>query len=142
MHIGNRTFAPSLAGTLATILMVPLLSSLGVWQLHRAEEKRVLAQLAASGERNLVPLTAASVPQLNRYQHVKVQGHYDGTRQVLLDNMPAQSGAAGYRVLTPFILADSHVVLVDRGWVPLGKTRAELPSVDLPNSTASVTITG
>jgi surfeit locus 1 family protein len=138
----NRTFAPTLAGTLATIVMVPLLSSLGVWQLHRAQEKRGLAQLAALGERTVVPLTAATLPQLNRYQHVKVQGRYDGTRQVLLDNMPSHTGAPGYRVLTPLILADAHVVLIDRGWVPLGRSRADLPAIDLPHDTAPMTIAG
>jgi surfeit locus 1 family protein len=142
MRIANRTFAPGLAGTLATIVMVPLLASLGVWQLHRAQEKRELAQLAVSGGRNVVTLTAANVPQLNRYQHVNVQGRYDATRQVLLDNMPARSGAPGYRVLTPFILADSHVVLVDRGWAPLGKSRTDLPAIDMPNNTTPVRITG
>jgi len=138
----KRTFAPSLAATLATLVMVPLLSSLGVWQLHRAQEKRALAELAAAGERNTVELTAVSLPQLNRYQRVKVQGRYESKRQILLDNMPSQSGAPGYRVLTPFMLADAHMILVDRGWVPLGRSRAELPDIDLPDNAAPVTIAG
>jgi len=49
---------------------------------------------------------------------------------VLIDNMPAANGAAGYRVLTPLERADGHgIVLVDRGWVPMGLTRDRLPDV-------------
>ena len=52
-------------------------------------------------------------------------------RQVLLDNMPSRStGRPGYRVLTPLQRADGRGwVLVDRGWVPLGASREDLPDV-------------
>ena len=44
--------------------------------------------------------------------------------------MPSATGRPGYRVLTPLPRADGRGwVLVDRGWVPLGATREELPDV-------------
>ncbi len=67
---------------------------------------------------------------LPRYQHVTVRGHFDPARQVLLDNMPSSAGQAGYRVLTPFVRPGSaKLLLVDRGWVPLGLSRDKLPDV-------------
>jgi surfeit locus 1 family protein len=42
---------------------------------------------------------------------------------------PGAAGRPGYRVFTPFRLQDDSWVLVDRGWLPLGATRAELPDV-------------
>ena len=44
--------------------------------------------------------------------------------------MPSQAGKPGYRVLTPFRRDDSDtLLLVDRGWVPLGASRSVLPPV-------------
>ena len=58
--------------------------------------------------------------------------------QLLLDNRTYQ-GHAGYHVLTPLRLAESDaVVLVNRGWVPLGKSRAELP--ELPGTDGEVLV--
>jgi surfeit locus 1 family protein len=61
---------------------------------------------------------------------VRLRGTYDASRQILLDNMPSSAGRPGYRVLTPLERSGAlGWVLVDRGWVPLGTTRAELPEV-------------
>jgi surfeit locus 1 family protein len=56
--------------------------------------------------------------------------------------MPASKDAAGfskpgYRVLTPLITA-THIVLVDRGWVPLGRTREELPDIQVADRVRAV----
>jgi surfeit locus 1 family protein len=77
-----------------------------------------------------VDATGLGFDELARYQHVRLRGSYDATRQILLDNMPSVSGQPGYRVLTPLERADGRGwVLVDRGWVPLGATREDLPDV-------------
>jgi len=69
---------------------------------------------------------------LARYQRIRLRGSYDPTRQILLDNMPSVAGQPGYRVLTPFKRADGRGwVMVDRGWVPLGDSRAVLPDVSV-----------
>ena len=42
-------------------------------------------------------------------------------------------GRVGYHVLTPLRLAQGNaVVLVNRGWVPQGATRADLPALPAP----------
>ena len=67
-------------------------------------------------------------PQVARYPYVEAVGSYDETRQILIDNM-VEGERAGYYVITPFALQGGGWVLVNRGWVPLGKTRAERPAI-------------
>ena len=44
----------------------------------------------------------------------------------------ARTGRPGFRVLTPLQRSDGMGwVLVDRGWVPLGATREQLPDVSV-----------
>jgi surfeit locus 1 family protein len=127
MKLGNRTFAPRPFTTLLTIALIAMLIALGRWQLHRAEEKRVLFDSFAAGgdATRLIDLQSPEVP---RYQHVEANGHYDGTRQILIDNM-VNAERAGYFVITPFALQGGGWVLVNRGWVPLGHSRAERPVI-------------
>ncbi len=74
------------------------------------------------------------------YRPVKVNGHYDSDHQFLLDNQVYQ-GKAGYFVLTPLLLKqENKAVLVNRGWVVLGKTRANLPDVSVPQH--EITLSG
>jgi surfeit locus 1 family protein len=114
--------------TLLTIVLVALLISLGRWQLRRAEEKQVLFDSFAAGTDATQRIDVAT-PHLRRYQHVEASGHYDQARQVLIDNMVNTAGRAGYFVITPFALAGGGWVLVNRGWVPLGASRAERPAI-------------
>lgn len=129
ISVGKRVFAPKLVPTLATLVLLPLFFSLGNWQLHRAAEKRELAAEVTRGSHSSADLTANNVDSLMRYQHVQARGQYVPDQQVLLDNMPSMDGSPGYRVLTPLLLDTGQLLLVDRGWVPLGATREQLPDV-------------
>lgn len=127
VSFGSRTFSPRPFTTLLTILLIVMLISLGRWQLHRAADKRVLYDsFAAGGE--AVRAVDAQTPKLPRYQHIEAAGHYDGARQVLIDNM-VNGERAGYFVITPFALTGGGWLLVNRGWVPLGQTRADRPVI-------------
>ena len=128
--IGQREFAPRPWAALATVPVLALFVSLGFWQIDRAEEKRNLVTEFAAGREILTVGPGVDIADLPRYQRIRLAGRYDPGRQVLLDNMPSAGGAPGYRVLTPLIRADGGgIVLVDRGWVPLGPSRDELPDV-------------
>lgn len=114
---------------------------LGVWQLHRAAEKQALLTQFESGEINTVATVAMSsgdTDSLPRYQRVELHGRYDGEHQVLLDNMPSAQGQAGYRVLTPVALEQGGWLLVDRGWLPLGATRSELPDTTIDDKARTI----
>lgn len=131
VRIGRRLFAPSLYAIAATVAALTGFAGLGFWQLDRAAEKRALLAEYANGQRTMVALAAASAAILPRYQRVTADGRFDATRQVLLDNMPSGTGAPGYQVLTPFLLDGGGIVLVNRGWIPLGRNRNELPALDV-----------
>ena len=125
---GSRIFAPRPFTTLAMLAVFALLICLGRWQLHRAAEKRALFDAFERGADATRQLGAATGP-LPRYQHVQAIGRYDGSRQILIDNMVGPDGRAGYDVITPFALDGGGWLLVNRGWVPLGASRDDRPAV-------------
>jgi surfeit locus 1 family protein len=114
-----------------TAVTVAAFVSLGWWQIGRGREKQAMIESFARGTQSSVELRDdVTVDELPRYQHVRAEGRYDPSRQILLDNMPSQAGKPGYRVLTPFVREGSaRLLLVDRGWVPLGASREALPPV-------------
>jgi surfeit locus 1 family protein len=130
VRIGNREFAPPAWSVALAALGLAVFVSLGYWQLGRAHEKQALFDAFMQGSQDTVDASGLGFDELARYQHVRLRGAYDATRQILLDNMPSVTGRPGFRVLTPFERADGRGgVLVDRGWVPLGATREDLPDV-------------
>jgi surfeit locus 1 family protein len=136
IKIGSRSFAPRFFTTLLTVVLIAFLISLGRWQLHRADEKRQLFESFAAGTDATVPVDTAT-RRLRRYQHVEAEGHYDQSRQVLIDNM-VNAERAGYFVITPFALTGGGWLLVNRGWVPLGASRAERPAIAVAGDTRRV----
>src|SRR5262245_58801739 len=130
VQIGNRLFRMRPVGVLLTLAVLAACVRLGAWQLERAHEKEALLAAFSAGTRTTVDVAGTGLDELPRYQHIRSRGHYVPERQVLIDNMPSAVGAAGYRVLTPFQRDDGRgLLLVDRGWVPLGMSRQQLPDV-------------
>lgn len=133
----GRAFRPGLLPTLVMLPLLALLLWLGQWQLGRAGEKQALLDAYAAGgtAAQALPPPAAA----RRFQRVVATGHYRPDRQVLLDNQ-THEGRAGYRVLTPLLLADGRALMVDRGWVPLpGNARDQLPDVAVADAPREVT---
>jgi surfeit locus 1 family protein len=133
IRLGSRIFRPTALMTLMTLVAIAGLISLGRWQLHRADEKRALYDAFAQGTDSMCILDSGT-PSLPRYQHVRATGRYDPSRQVLIDNMSNARDEVGYYVITPFELAGGGWVLVNRGWVPLGASRADKPRIDVPSN--------
>jgi surfeit locus 1 family protein len=125
--VTSRTFSPRPFTTLLTIVLIVMLVGLGRWQLHRAAEKRALYDSFAAGG-DAVTALDSHTPKLPRYSQTAAAGRYDGTRQILIDNM-FNGERVGYFVITPFALQDGGWLLVNRGWVPLGPSRADHPAV-------------
>jgi len=120
-------FEPRAFTTLLALVLIVALVSLGRWQLRRADEKRVLYDSFAQGT-DATRVIDLDTSRVARYQHLAADGHFDDSRQVLIDNM-FDKDRVGYFVITPFALASGGWILVNRGWVPLGASRAVLPSI-------------
>ncbi len=63
-------------------------------------------------------------------KHIVATGTFVPEHTVYLDNK-LRRGRPGYEIVTPLKLDGVHV-LVNRGWVPAARTRAELPQVPTP----------
>ncbi len=115
----------------AALIFFTLFSVLGVWQINRGLFKSEL-QSAADPERQQ-EIERLVLPLENpgdwRYRTVRVAGHYHADKYFLLDNQ-VRDHQPGYNVLSPFYANIFNAwVLVDRGWIPQGTHRDELPDV-------------
>lgn len=120
-----------------------LFAGLGVWQIHRANVKQNFLDTEAQRMNEQVKLNDVSSPNIDllRYEQATVDGHYDTTKQILLDNQ-INAGKAGYFVFTPFKLKNSDkTILVNRGWIPLIEPRSSLPNVDF-SANSEITLKG
>jgi cytochrome oxidase assembly protein ShyY1 len=112
-----------------TGLFLPLLISLGFWQLERAGEKQVMLKQWEMQTGNL-DWPAQVDAGLEAGQPVTLSGQYDANTW-LLDNR-TRDGAAGYEVLTLFRPDQGKPLVVNRGWVLAPRTRDELPAITTP----------
>jgi len=140
MQTNPLRFRPRLIPTIATLLLLPVLISLGQWQAHKAEKKQALQATYDQREQGLSlqvgahPLNAEAV----RYSRVIARGRYEPAYQVLLDNQ-VHNEMAGYHVLTPLHIEGGDMrVLVNRGWVAVGRDRSVLPETDVPQGVVEV----
>ncbi|MBT8435487.1 MAG: SURF1 family protein [Gammaproteobacteria bacterium] len=139
MVIGRRKFEPAGWTIALTAAGVSLCVVLGLWQLDRAALKE---SIELKFEQRLVEkyqaFSAGDSLDDIEYRKLLLQGSYDNTRHLLVDNQ-LHRGAAGYHVLTPLKLKDSDdFILVNRGWSAWGVSREELPSIPPATSTDGV----
>ena len=92
--------------------------ALGNWQSGRAADKRALAGTLVN---------------------VTLQGALIARYTLLLDNK-VYRGRPGYQVVQPLRLAGGRHVLVNRGWLAAGQSRAQLPEVRTP--AGEITLSG
>jgi surfeit locus 1 family protein len=127
-------FTPSWQLTIFTMVMLPLMWRLGYWQLDREQEKIDL-QAMYDERANMEPVTWQNLSQISeedslQYLPVILTGQYDAEKSFLLDNRIVE-GRVGFEVITPF-LTETQVFFVNRGWVPMGRRREDIPEIMTP----------
>ncbi|MFF4653884.1 SURF1 family protein [Streptomyces sp. NPDC001381] len=134
--------------TLVALLLIPTMIRLGFWQMHRYDERTARNQLVSDA------LTAEPVPverltspghtvtRGERYRGVTATGTFDTAHEVVVRRRVNSDETVGFHVLTPFVLTDGKVLLVNRGWIPAdGPSQTAFPKVPAPPS-GKVTVTG
>jgi cytochrome oxidase assembly protein ShyY1 len=130
---------------LVAVVVAVVCVRLGVWQLHRLDEKRTLnTQVRAGLAQPIAPLPdllqrADGDPGSLAWHRAEVTGTYDTQHEVLLYGR-ALNGEPGHHVLTPLVTADGTAVVVDRGWVPFEMDTP--PVVEAAPPSGEVTVTG
>lgn len=127
--------------TVAAIAMVTATTSLGMWQLRRAEEREAMAALqeASAGKPPIVlgaePLAGAEALSLHP---LATRGEWRPDKMVFLDNQ-IHKGRAGFHVVMPLRIGSTDMhVLVDRGWTASSGDRRRLPDVVTPKGLVDV----
>lgn len=120
---------------------------LGQWQWHRHLDKAAKAQRINSHYlADPIPLSRvlqgpdANLPSAQEWTMVTATGRYADRSLMLVRNRP-NHGVFGYEVVIPLELEDGTSLLVDRGWVPNGRTAADPPSVPATPE-GDITVTG
>ena len=135
LRVGTWQFAPGVWPTLATLFFFVLTLWLGNWQSGRAETKRALQARYDVAMRE-APIHVGST-LLDRdsvlYRKLEVRGVFDAAHTILLDNR-IYKGVAGYHVLTPLLIEGGPLaILVNRGWVAVGRSRDQIPLPPTPH---------
>lgn len=140
LRFGRWRFSPGIVTTLAAALFIALTVALGNWQVRRAAEKTELREridAGASAPPQRLPPSAVNAADYV-WRHVEVRGTFDDEHTIYLDNR-INAGRVGYDVITPLrIEGGARCVLVNRGWVAAGPSRAELPVVPVPRGEQAV----
>ncbi|WP_423464864.1 SURF1 family protein [Promicromonospora sp. MS192] len=141
---GPRTTRQWVILAVAAVVLAALCLVAGRWQWNRAESRNAEIDLVnANWSAPVVPVDeilpgpGSVVPDDEVWQRVELTGEYATDATVLLRNRPV-GGRGGYHVLVPFEarLADGQevVIVVDRGFVPLGSDGSAPDTVPAPPS--------
>ncbi len=134
--------------TLVALLLIPTMIRLGIWQMHRYDERAARNQLVSDAlSAEPVPVEKLTAPghtvtKNERYRTVTAKGHFDTENEVVVRRRTNADDEVGYHVLTPFVLNDGKVLLVNRGWIPGDRTsQTAFPKVPAPPA-GELTVTG
>jgi len=139
LRLASYHFNPGVVSTLVTVALLYTMMLLGFWQADRAEFKDTLQQKIVE-RKKLSPLNLDGLPiasEERRYHPVKFIGEFDSQHSFLLDNITFDR-RVGYHVFTPVKISDSKTILVNRGFVSQGKSRAQLPIIETPHGKIEV----
>ncbi len=132
-RVNRASILYQLGCALCVTAALSVLVLLGLWQLQRAQEKQMLVdRYEARVDAKSVKVSQFRMAPGLAYFPARVKGQFEAQYQILLDNR-VHEGRVGYDVLTPFRIQNGHMrILVNRGWVPMGPSRSQLPVLETP----------
>lgn len=133
--------------TLVALALVPTMVELGFWQFHR-HYNRVAQNTLIADNLNAKPVPVETltspghtVPRADYWRRVTATGTFDTAHEVVVRRRTNADDKVGMHVLTPLVLKDGRVLLVNRGWVPAATNQTAYPEVP-PAPRGEVTVTG
>ena len=120
----GRRFRPTFWPTLFTIPALLVLIGLGSWQVERLNWKSQLIDLFDTRIAQDPVEPPASLENVKKWKYRRVQlvGVFQHEKEILMTGRTFE-GSAGFHVLTPMLMQDDRIIIVNRGWVP-EKSRA------------------
>ena len=123
------------------VATIAFLTSLGFWQLDRANEKRAIEASIQKANTGIVELIADENRLLEKeYYQVRLKGQYLSNKQFIYDNQIVDQ-VSGYYVLTPFKLENQSVaIVVNRGFIPWNGDREKLADVSIKKTKSEIKV--
>lgn len=133
-------FSLNIRVLILAIILIPVLLSLGQWQLRRAAEKQtILDKVDARWAQAPVNFDSLAIDEDLAFIPVRIKGSYDVGHMFLLDNR-VRAGLVGYEVLVPLLTDNGVWVLINCGWTEAPPLRSQLPYLpNLPREPLSLT---
>ena len=117
------------------IIFVPITISLGVWQIERANEKKLII---ANYDKLLVsaPIALQKNQMLNNWQPIETTGTYEDT--IVYEDNAINNGKAGFKVYHLFRNDDGTFIFIHRGFIERNLIKNNLPEVEIPTEKKSI----
>ena len=111
-------FRPFLWLTVVTLPALLILIGLGSWQLQRLQWKNdLISSFEARSAADAIPIPAANANLDNlEFRNLALYGVFQHDKETFLTGRTYE-GNAGFHVVTPLLLEDGRIILVNRGWV-------------------------
>ncbi len=128
--------------TLVAILVQPALWSLSQWQWRRLDQRLTYNHVVLH-DQALAPVPIGALTHTkpspdgiqygtdSEWRSVYATGTWDVTHQVLV-RKKSQESDLGFWVITPLVLTDGSVLMINRGWRAAEKSATDTPSVITP----------
>ena len=117
------------------IIFVPITISLGIWQIERANEKKLII---ANYDKLLVsaPVVLQKNQMLNNWQPIETTGTYEDT--IVYEDNAINNGKAGFKVYHLFRNDDGTFIFIHRGFIERNLIKNNLPEVEIPTEKKSI----
>ena len=117
------------------IIFVPITISLGMWQIERANEKKLII---ANYDKLLVsaPIALQKNQMLNNWQPIETTGTYEDT--IVYEDNAINNGKAGFKVYHLFRNDDGTFIFIHRGFIERNLIKNNLPEVEIPTEKKSI----
>ena len=117
------------------IIFVPITISLGMWQIERENEKKLII---ANYDKLLVsaPIALQKNQMLNNWQPIETTGTYEDT--IVYEDNAINNGKAGFKVYHLFRNDDGTFIFIHRGFIERNLIKNNLPEVEIPTEKKSI----